>query len=101
MRLDNIEKYFLTVVAILMVIVAIMSLNSRNITKDNRNKSQCTIVENINEKQIENKDAPCGIVNQYTFKLEKINYADVIAFYYNHRRNNCIDGCSRNYSCLY
>ncbi len=82
--LNNIEKYIIILMLVLMIIAIGMAAGSRNNISTERMKKDYTRIENINIKKIENYNSSTETIYEHSFKLDNVDSSDVLAFYINH-----------------
>lgn len=83
-KLDKVKWAFLATVGVLMIWVIVAAANSHNTIAKADDDYSYIIAENVNFTQIEDKNAPAGVVDVYRFVLSDIENGDSLTFYISH-----------------
>lgn len=83
-KIDKAKWALLTLVGVLMIWVMVAAANSRNVIVKADDDFSYSVAENVTFTQMEDKNAPTGVVDVYRFVLSDIENGDSLAFYISH-----------------
>lgn len=81
-KIRNIILFFL--IALLVFLVLYTAAEANNTIEQERAEGTYTIIQEVAFKEAEKENAPGGVALEYCFPLEKINRADILAFFISH-----------------